>query len=111
MGRMERRRHPRLPICLPIAHRSPQDEAGAERHHFTLDVAAGGVCFAGVGPQPAVGQKLLVEMTVPPGEGHCPYVGRVHGLGTVLRCVPLNKADVGRWTAAAKFDAPLQLDF
>lgn len=111
MERTERRRHPRLPICLPISHREPQDEAGSERHDFTMDVAVGGVRFASLNGQWHVGQKLRVELTVPPGEGYFPYSGRIIGQGTVLRCVPLSPAEPERWAVAACFDEPLTLDF
>lgn len=115
MAQYERRRHPRLAICLPVSHRPADgqglDDPPAERHDVTIDVAPGGVYFSMAGQAPAVGSKLHMELTVPPGEGHFPYPGRIRGLGTVLRCRQVSDTPPGRWVVAARFDEPLALDF
>ena len=123
MGQSERRRHPRLPIRLPIAHRVMGAEPPNQRHDFTIDIAAGGVYFSVTDPPPDVGQKLQFELAIPPGEGHFPYAGKIRGLATVTRREPFGFAHgpepvegplgaaAQRWTVAASFDKPLDLEF
>jgi len=62
------------------------------------------------GKAPSIGAKMELELTIPPGEGHFPYAGKVRGTGTVLRCGRI-PSDQPRWGVAARFDEPLALDF
>lgn len=105
----ERRRYPRLAISLPIGHR-PVGSAGQLRCDFTLDIAPGGVHFSVAGSSPKVGDRLDLELMVPPGEGYSPYEGKVRGVATVLRCKAAAPGP-SRWMVAAKFDQPLNLEF
>ena len=107
----EKRRNPRLAIRLPIAHRPAGELTAAPKNTFTTNVSPGGVQFITNGDAPEIGSKLEMELIVPPGEGHFPYVGRILGIGTVLRCASANSPSHPRWTVAAKFDDPLSLEF
>ena len=107
----DRRRNPRLPIRLQVAHRPAGALNTAFRQDFTTDVAAGGTRFILVGGAPEVGSRLELELSIPPGEGHFPYAGKIRGAATILRCEPASADAPGRWAVAARFDEPLELDF
>lgn len=120
VSRDERRAHPRLAIRLPVAYRPVGSPNGAFHHHYTTNVGPGGIQFTLLGTGPLVGDRLEVELSIPPGEGHFPYAGRIRGNGTVVRCQPSSRGlpnaanRVGgpqRWAIAARFDEPLALEF
>lgn len=111
---IERRQYRRLPIRLPLEC----FPAGETREHalrcVTSNISTGGLFFEadlvnGSGP-PEVNSMLTVELTVPPGEGHFPYEGRVSSVAEVLRCERL-PADRPRIGVAARFREPLKLAF
>ncbi|NQU76750.1 MAG: PilZ domain-containing protein [Planctomycetes bacterium] len=111
MNTGERRRYPRLAMRLPVTHRPAGQIGGNLSGDFTTNVAAGGVYFVTACPQWRCGQKLDIELDVPPGEGHFPYAGRCRGLATVVRCEPVSSDCRGRWGVAARFDETPNLDF
>ncbi|MBI4578930.1 MAG: PilZ domain-containing protein [Planctomycetes bacterium] len=113
----ERRQHRRLAIRLPVDCRI-QGLPQAVRA-FTRDISTGGVYFeadlpAGT-PRLPPACTLDLTLTVPPGEGHFPYQGRVTGSAELLRCDPLpgpaGKSGVVRYGLAARFRQPLQMAF
>ena len=106
MDQAERRRHPRLASRLNVSVEGDKDTMGR-----TIDVAAGGVRWAGSGEAPRVGDALQMELTVPPGHGHWPTAGTVRGSGVVLRCEPAIADSDEQWAAAIRFDEPLELQF
>jgi hypothetical protein len=84
----------------------------------TLNVSTGGLYFETLTPDLAVGQKFDMELTIPPGDGHFPYQGRVAAAGEVRRLDQLPPADDGegiaqlpRWGVAAQFANNLKLSF
>jgi len=93
-----------------VAHRLATTQADLE-HDFTTDVAAGGARFVLSGPAVAVGERMELELNIPPGDGHFPRAGTVRGTATVLRCEPAASTGRSRWAAAVRFDEPLTLDF
>ena len=106
----ERRKHPRLRIRLPISYRPAGALANTFRQDYTTNIATGGVQFLLAGQAPKPGERLELELSVPPGEGHFPYAGRIRGNGTVLRCQAAGQSQQ-RWAVAARFDVPLALEF
>ncbi len=110
MGGGERRKHPRLQIRLPVSYRPAESLSATFRHDYTTDIATGGVQFLLAGEALKPGQRLEMELSVPPGEGHFPYTGRIRGNGTVVRCQATDPAQE-RWAVAARFDEPLALEF
>ncbi len=120
----DRRRHRRLTIPLPLEW-SPK---GAGREEAAKGVAAnistGGLYFEldlpngchglGQGQVPEPNDLLQIELTIPPGEGHFPYEGRVRSVVQVLRRDELPAASSGgrrRLGLAARFDEPLKFSF
>ena len=117
----ERRQHRRLAIRLPLEC-YPAD---AGRDHalrtVTANISTGGLYFEidrmeGVSvPEP--NRRLHVELTVPPGDGHFPYQGRVSSVAEVARREdipppsPADTAHPARVGLAAKFLEPLRLAF
>jgi hypothetical protein len=110
MGSSERRQHPRLKIRLPISYRPVDGRASVFCQDYTTDIATGGIQFLLGGKEPNPGDRLEMELSVPPGEGHSPYEGRIRGNATVLRCQTWGRGHK-RWAVAAKFDEPLALEF
>ncbi len=82
----ERRKHRRLPIQLPLICRDPQ---GTNEHVLvrskTVNVSTGGLYFETLAHDIKPGQPIEVELTIPPGDGHFPYQGRVTATGEVIR--------------------------
>jgi hypothetical protein len=83
----------------------------------TRDVSAGGVCFDVEGDDVHVGANLVVDLIVPPGDGHFPYSGRIQGDGEVVRVEPYpgtegsNGKRNPRILVAAQFKDSLKLHF
>ena len=107
----ERRRHPRLAIRLPVAHRPAGALEHAFCHDFTTNISPAGVQLIVGGQAPAIGAKIELELTVPPGEGHFPYSGKIRGVAAILRREKIRSGPTPRWTLAGRFDQPLDLDF
>ncbi|HQA43237.1 MAG TPA: hypothetical protein PK579_01645, partial [Phycisphaerae bacterium] len=63
--------------------------------------------------RPEVNSLIAVELTVPPGEGHFPYEGRVRSVAEVLRYERLDGPETSsrRFGVAARFREPLKLAF
>ncbi len=110
MSTTERRRHPRISIRLPITHQ-PAGADGDCSRDFTSDISPGGVRFVTAGDAPEVGRRLTIELSIPPGMGHFPYAGKIHGLATVLRCEAAARSPLPCWSVAAQFGRPLHLEF
>lgn len=87
----------------------------------TGNISTGGVYFEVElvdGASPPQPQSLLnLDLTVPPGEGHFPYEGRISSVAEVVRCDSLagngsaGSQQTQRLGVAARFKEPLILDF
>jgi len=115
----ERREHRRLDINLPLECHDPVRADAPAFRAVTRNISTGGLQFEADlvnGHEPPPVQSLLtVNLTIPPGEGHFPYEGRVTSLAEVVRCDVLNHA-IGeqssrRIAVAARFREPLKLIF
>lgn len=51
----------------------------------TLNISTGGVYFGTDRPGLSTGSLLDMELTIPPGQGHFPYEGRISTRGVVVR--------------------------
>ena len=106
----EKRRHRRLDISLPVAFATVDQGAPTSGSTTTLNVSTGGVYFGTRQPGLAPGRRLNVELSIPPGQGHFPYEGRISSEAEVVRVDPL-EGNTGQWGVAAQFRNPPRLDF
>ncbi len=118
----ERRQHRRLAIHLPLE--CYPSRLGPERAVRTVtgNISTGGLYFEvdllDEVAVPEVRSLLNIGLTVPPGDGHFPYEGRVTTIGEVVRCDPPRKpplpdpdAPPPRMGVAVRFREPLKLAF
>jgi hypothetical protein len=98
----ERRRNRRLEISLPVAFSTGDDGLPAADTTTTKNVSTGGVYLTTDQPALAPGRVLNMELTIPPGQGHFPYEGRVTGTGVVVRVEDLPNAP-RQWGVAVEF--------
>lgn len=88
----ERRRHRRLNLSIPIRLKGSEEPVAGK----TSDVSTGGMYLVmdeTISPQ--LGQELIFELLVPPGQGHWPTVSRVSGLAKVVRVSPVDTQQLG----------------
>ncbi len=88
---------------------------------MTRNISTGGVYFeldlTDGHAAPAEHSTLDVDLTVPPGDGHFPYEGRIRSTVEVLRCesLPRNGGSGAsaptRLGVAARFCEPLKYEF
>ena len=81
----ERRKHRRLQMHLPLEFRRVAESNTQRCRSVTQDVSTGGIYFETMQEGLHKGELLDIEMTIPPGEGHFPYQGRVSSVATVVR--------------------------
>ena len=81
----ERRKHRRLQMHLPVEFRRSGQTVTGFHHSVTRDVSTGGLYFETVLDDLGKGELLDIEMTIPPGEGHFPYQGRVSSVAKIVR--------------------------
>ncbi len=120
---MERRRHRRLAIRLPVEC-CRKGQEGVLRA-VTANISTGGVyfetemmngnCEALEGGAPGDDDLLELELTIPPGEGHFPYERRVRSVLRIVRREEL-PVDVSRGSrcrvgVAGCFHEPLKFGF
>ncbi len=114
----ERRRHRRLPYQLALICRAPDSPERILVRTKTINVSTGGLYFETLSDEVQPGQRLDLELTVPPGDGHFPYQGRVTAAAKVVRVADLppksmseGLAHLPRHGVAAAFQAGLKLSF
>ena len=81
----ERRQHRRLEMHLPLEFRRVSEPSSGQYRSVTRDVSTGGIYFETGIDDLQTGELLDIEMTIPPGEGHFPYQGRVSSVAKVVR--------------------------
>ena len=82
---LERRKHRRLQMHLPLEFRRANEMSAGQCHSVTRDVSTGGIYFETGMDDLRKGELLNIEMTIPPGEGHFPYQGRVSSVAKIVR--------------------------
>lgn len=117
----ERRSHRRLAIRLPLECRRAESDREQVFRAVTSNISTGGLYFELDLPEGAEAlaarSQLNVDLTVPPGEGHFPYQGRLSSVAEVLRCEPLTNGHAStpggprRIGVAAQFCEALKLAF
>ena len=107
MARTERRRDQRIPLHLAVSG------AGLSRPVLsgwtTENVSPGGMYVRVPAAQaPPHGGLLDFVLAIPPGQGHSPHVGSVHGSGRVQR---VDRLPDGLAGLAVQFTVPPAVDF
>lgn len=119
-SRPERREHHRLAINLPLECSVVGAKEGSAYRTVTMNVSSGGLYFEADSDEFHKGMLLNLKLTVPPGDGHFPYPGRVHGIGEVIRVSELPgegpvcqevPVQTRRFEVATRFRTPLRLVF
>ena len=106
----DRRQHRRLDINLPVVYATVDQGTPTSGNAATVNISTGGIYFGVDKTDLDAGRVLNVELTIPPGQGHFPYEGRISSLAEVVR-VDQPSSAARRWGVAAQFrDAP-KLDF
>ena len=85
MNNGDRRAHQRLAVRFPLEYRIVDLEEPPIHRSISRDISPGGVSFETDCDHIEVGTNLVVDLLVPPGEGHFPYAGRVRSDGRVVR--------------------------
>ena len=117
----ERRQYRRLDIRLPLECLPEEAEQEDVLRTVTRDISTSGLyfelpLFKGMSA-PKPNSLFNIQLTVPPGDGYFPYVGRVTSVAEVVRCEPLVVSEEKqsgfppRVGIGAKFREPLKLTF
>ena len=88
----ERRKHRRLHMSLPVEFRRVGQSSTGRHRSVASDVSTGGIYFETMLDDLRKGDLLDIELTIPPGEGHFPYQGRVSSTAAVVRTEKLAKS-------------------
>jgi len=119
----DRRHHRRIPLRLKVTCHPAGPEGGDVLRAVTSNVSGGGLMLEVEVTEettlPEPHSTMKVEISVPPGQGHFPYKGRVSSVAEVLRSEPIagSPAAPGARSAprkiglALRFKEPLKLAF
>ena len=116
MADVERREYRRLDIRLPLECRRRDGGEESSFRTVSLNVSTGGLYFEADMEDLQPGMLLDLELTVPPGDGHWPWHGRVSAVGEVIRVCTIDPGtEAGsrarRVGVAARFRERLKLSF
>jgi hypothetical protein len=109
-----RRLHDRLAIRLPVECRREDADPTSIVRTITHHVSTGGMYLEMDTPEFRPGDRLLVELIVPPAEGVSPYQGRASCQAEVLRVGPVACSSPGtlqRQGVATRFLGRLRLAY
>ncbi len=112
----ERRKYRRLDIRLPLECRRVEDAQEHSLRTVSLNVSSGGLYFETDAEDIEPGMLVDLELTVPPGDGHWPWHGRISATAEVVRTFGTETDDtegrkVKRIGVAARFRERLKLSF
>lgn len=113
-SKQERRKHRRLDIRLPLQYCGGADSGVDVCRTVTRNISTGGLYFETDDPELRPGTVIEMELTIPPGEGHSPYQGRITSVAEVIRVDdlgPTSSAATRRIGVATHFCNSLKLAF
>lgn len=111
---VDRRGSRRLELRLPVELRMADGEASTLVRTITRNISTGGLYFELDRADFSPGDRLNIELTVPPAEGVSPYPGRASCTAEVVRCTPLaadSKTNLDRVGIAARFLDRLRITY
>lgn len=88
--RTERRRHPRLHIRLPVECRTKGEGSDLIVRTITQNVSTGGMYLELESADYQVGDRVSLEMTIPPRDGVSAYPGLARCMAEILRVRPIS---------------------
>jgi hypothetical protein len=100
-----------MAICLPVECRRIGPTPAVVVRTITQNVSTGGLYLELDQPDFEPGDRLNIELTIPPAEGVGPYTGRAACTAEVLRVEPVDGPAAGqsrRFGIAARFLDRLQ---
>lgn len=110
----ERRAHKRIRIRLPVACRKDENGGRSFVRTVTQNISTGGMYLELDSGEFQPGDRLHVELTVPPAEGVSPYEGRAKCAAEVLRAEPVPASvpsGIERFGIAARFLDRLRISY
>jgi PilZ domain len=110
----DRRTSRRLELRLPVELRMAGDDASTIVRTITRNISTGGLYLELDRADFSPGDRLQVELTVPPAEGVSPYPGRATCTAEVVRCTPLaanTETRIERIGVAARFLDRLRITY
>ena len=72
-------------MSLPLEYRRAGQPSTQLHRSVVRDVSTGGIFFETMLDDLREGDLLDIELTIPPGQGHFPYQGRVSSTASVVR--------------------------
>ena len=72
-------------MSLPLEYRKAGQPSTQLHRSVVRDVSTGGIFFETMLDDLREGDLLDIELTIPPGQGHFPYQGRVSSTASVVR--------------------------
>ena len=111
---VDRRERPRLTIRLPVECRMEANGGRFIVRSVTQNISSRGLYLELDSADFRPGDRLRVELTIPPAEGVSPYEGRASCAAQVLRVEPIPAArddDVQRYGIAARFLDRLRISY
>lgn len=111
---VDRRGSRRLELRLPVELRMADGEASTLVRTITRNISTGGLYVELDRADFSPGDRLNIELTVPPAEGVSPYPGRASCTAEVVRCTPLaadSKTNLDRVGIAARFLDRLRITY
>ena len=110
----ERRAHRRMDIRLPVECRKATGDQTLVIRTIAQNVGTGGLYLELDSADFEVGDRLQIELTVPPAEGVSPYQGRARCSAKVLRVTPVEDGrieGIRRYGVAAQFLDKLRVSY
>jgi hypothetical protein len=109
---VNRRRHRRLEMRLPVECRHARDGETFVVRTVTQNISTGGMYFELDRPDFAAGDEIDLELTMPAAEGVYPYEGRASCSAKIIRADRISAADGSdRFAMAAEFRDRLRLRY
>lgn len=110
-GAVDRRTYRRLDIRLPVECRVLRGDTTHLVRTITRNISTGGLYLELDAPDFAEGDRLDVELVLPPSEGVSPYPGRANCRAEVVRVREIGATTAARFGIAARFLSRLRMSF
>ncbi len=110
-GQDDRRTHRRLEIRLPVECRALRGDSTHIVRTLTNNVSTGGLYLELDAADFSEGERIDIEIALPPAEGVSPYPGKARCQAEVVRVRELGANTTARYGIAARFLDRLRMSF